>query len=412
MQLVFLKGKEESEKLKFSEILIFFLLIYGFSIGGVDMRYPFLICAYIYVTVRFKSFTIPRDIFQMMSFFGILASYALITATVNQTGDYFETLRLVRCIVTCILVVGFIYSCRLTPTKTIHLIEIILLFNAVVIILTILFPDIKPYFEVFNQYKKTYTRWRTIGLLNGEDAAGFFCNLGMIIETVQRVYKRKNPISWKSILFVAATVFTSRMAMLLTGLVLIVDLFIVFRRKEYRYAIGIFVLLLPIVIIGGTLWILTTNVAIGLRESIYGMFPFLRNMYVQLATGYVDYGKYTSIISRHTTIDLDLFHMILGAGYRTDLRKDVGYIKTIYSIGLVGVMAEVMFYLRSIVQARRTLYKGCPKSVFVIYVLIVLMMILWEVKNSFMFSSGVFELFTALFISMKYCSEFEVILEK
>ncbi|WP_316269293.1 hypothetical protein [Claveliimonas bilis] len=390
-------------KLPLSCVVIFSLIIYGFSAFGTDMRYPFLVIAFFYLCVKSKEFCVPKSILNILIFLLGSSLYSMIVAVLNSTGDYFETLRFCRCIITCIIIAVFVRCYRLQPTQALRLIEIILFLNAVVILITVLLPDTKPMFQVINQYTKSYSRWRAIGLLNGEDAAGFFCNLGMIIETIIRIYNKKKLISWKVIVYVVATIFTSRMAILFLVAILVIDFVIACRRREYESAFGIVMVLLPIGLVGGILWIITTNVALGLRETVYNAFPFLRTLYSELTVGYLDYGEYSGAVSRHFSLEgLDFFQIIFGAGYRTGLRRDIGYIKTIYSIGVVGVIAELSFYIRSMNLVNIKRFDDEYTYIRVIYGIFVLLLILWEMKNSFIFSNGVFELYILLFFSITF----------
>lgn len=393
-----------SEKIPLSAIVIFFFLIYGFSIAGIDMRYPFLIVAFIFMAFRFRSFSFPKSVINMVCFLVIMAIYSISMALINGTGDYFEFMRFMRCTVTCILVAGFVWGYRITPAQMIRILEIILILNAFAIIATIIFPELKVYLEVINQYEKAYSRWRAIGLLNGEDAAGFFCNIGLIIETVKRIYNKQGPVTWKTILFVVATIFTSRMSMLFSVLILLVCLFIILRRKDFVHSFGIIVLLLPIVFFGGILWIITTNIAPGLRDPIYRAFPILNTLYSQLTEGYIDYAAFAGIIQRHTSIEgLDFSQILLGAGYRTTLEKDVGFLKTLYSIGVIGIISELFFYYvccKKVVKGYNNNYY--PQFIMVVFIIITVLHLPWEFKNSFLFSNGFFEMYIALFWSILF----------
>lgn len=389
------------EKAPISIVVLFFFLIYGFSIAGIDMRYPFLVFVFFYILIKFKCFTIPKYVLKVEVYLLSMSLYALLITLLNSTGDYFEFMRFMRCLVTCILISGVVWHYKISPLKMLNVLEILLILNSVVVIVTILNPNLKPYFEVINQYTKTYSRWRAIGLLNGEDAAGFFCNIGLTIETLKRMYNKQGPITWKSMLYIVSTIFTSRMAMAFSILIMIICLLIMLKRKDFKHATGIIILLVPVLFFGGILWIITTNVAPELRDPIYMTFPFLKSLYSQLTEGYIDYAVYSKVISNHTSIEgLDCFQIIFGAGYRTMLHKDVGYLKTIYSIGSLGVISEVLFYIKCFKNIKKNYINQYPYYIVIIYAILSMLVFMWEFKNSFVFSSGVFEIITALYFSM------------
>ena len=392
---------------KIELFILFFLLIYGFSINGISMRFPILILIIIITIFNFKNFLIPKRVLCFIFALFLLAAYSFVIAKIYNTNDYFETFRFLRCVTTSVLLDNIIWNNKLDPESMIDIIEMILFANALVIIFTIVFPETKGYFEIVNLYSKTYSRWRAIGLLNGEDIAGFFCNLGLIIETIKGVQNNESPLTIKMFIFAIATIFTSRFAIMFLLMILFFDLFILFRKKDFIHSFLIILILLPFAFFGVMLWIITTNVAYELREPIYQLFPTIRLLQKELIDGYVDYGVYTSIISRHFSIgNMSLDQLFFGSGYRTDLHKDVGYIKTIYSIGLFGLFSELIFYIKTCKTINR--FKINSKiNISVIYIICVLFLFMWEFKNSFLFSSGVFEIYTAIFFSFILCNDIQ-----
>ena len=391
-----------------SVVFLFFFIIYGFSIAGIDMRYPITALCFVWTLLISKKIVFPKYIQGIIVFLIGMGVYAFIMAVLCSTRDYFETLRFLRCIITLLLIVQIISAFDISAQKMFYVIKLLLLLNAVAIILGIIWPQFKEIIHPISQYYKEFSQFRSSGLFDGEDAAGFFCVIGLIMETVERVYKKKSPLSLFSFVFLFSVVFTSRFSLLLAVVVLFIDVYVLFKQKNYKHILGLMLILMPMVIIMTSMWIMTTGFGMQYRQILINKFPFLVRLFTMLSSSYLDYGVFTETLKRHVmVVDFTMLDYIFGKGYRAAVKQDVGYIKSLYSIGIIGIIAEISFYLNTIRKCQH--FANQPKYIVTTYKIIILVMILMEIKNSFILASSVFEVTMCIYLTLYYTSERDAI---
>ena len=274
--MIVLQKKATDDKIDFVSVVLLFVIIYGFSISDVDMRYPALLTCAIFLFFSIKKIVFPVEFLKVLLFLLALSSYSLIISTFHQTADYFETFRYLRCMVSTIVIFLFVWKYDLCPQKMVKILRVLLLLNAVSVIMGIVWPEFKNIILPISQYHKFFTAYRSTGLLNGDDAAGFFIMFGLVLETVRSIYYKKNLLTKSVFIYAIASIFVSRFTVVFVTLVLFIDLFLLFYKRNYKQAVGLLILLIPISSAGAILWILTINFSDELRNSIVNTLPSLR----------------------------------------------------------------------------------------------------------------------------------------
>lgn len=399
-----MKSISKLNEFKWLVLILLFFVIYGFSISGIDLKYPIIIVCFMLVLLISRKIFFPKYVQIMLMFFCGMAVYAVLMSVINSTSDYFETMRFVRCAITTVLIMQIIYAFNMTPEKMFSVLKILLVLNAVSVILGIIWPQFKEIIMPISQYYKTFSPYRSSGLFDGEDVAGFFCNVGLIMETMERTYNRKSPLTLLSIVFLLATVFTARFSMLIAVIVLFFDFCILIKQKNYKHLMGLIIILAPIATIMVVMWVMTTGFGMQYRHILTAKYSFLGPLFNKLTTAYLDYGTFSSSLQKHIMVtDLSPLEYLFGAGYRLMVKQDVGYIKSLYSVGLVGIALEVGFYLRTIKKCRT--FCNQPQYIIASYKIIVMMMMIMEIKNSFLFASGTFEVLLCLYFALHLSSD-------
>lgn len=380
--------------------ILFFIILYGFSINGVDMRYPIIVVTFIYFLIKNKFvISIP---YKYMLFLVVITGYSMFISLINATGDYFETLRFCRCIITFALICLIIKTYKIKVTDIFYILKILLLLNSIAIFACIIWPKLTYVLLPISRMTKAFMPLRSTGLTNGEDAAGFLVVCGIIIEIYDREKKGKSPMSVVLLIFLVSTVFTSRFTMVMASVVLIVEIIRLIKRNETQKAIPLIWIMVPIVILATVFLILTTGFAMELREVLLSISPRMNRLYNSLVSSYLDYGIYYSAISRNITItNMDFVHIIFGEGIKASVVQDSGYVKTIYSIGLIGLVAEIIFHLKllrdsvSIKRKNPSLFETSQALIMLIFIILA-----WELKYSFMFANTVFEIIICIYMVM------------
>jgi hypothetical protein len=174
-----------------------------------------------------------------------------------------------------------------------------------------------------------------------------------------------------------------------------------FKSKNYKFFFNIFVFFFFITFLGGIFWILTTNIGLNVRNDLLLTFPTLELIYNELVQSYTDYGIYTNVISRHFFIsNIETINLFFGNNI-VKYDTDVGYIRTIFSVGIFGLILQLIATFYSLIITQRTSknneYK-IDKAIRNSLPLIVFSILIMEFKISVIFSTTVFEIFFLLFI--------------
>ena len=128
--------------------------------------------------------------------------------------------------------------------------------------------------------------------------------------------------------------------------------------SKYLVGIGIFV----IIILS-----LSTNIGYELRATLLLRYPELYKIINLMEGSYTDYGVYSGVIARHMSFnDLNLSQIVFGAGIRKT-NSDVGYVKTIYSIGFLGIILQILvekFFLQKITLSYLVIWKKWLQAIY------------------------------------------------
>lgn len=384
-------------------IVVFFVILYGFSISGIDMRYPMLAVWYLLILLKTRMvLQINRVVLDVLIFLGVMAGYSGIIAIFNSTGDFFECFRFLRCGVTLLLIYFFITVYKIDIKQMFHILKFLFLLNALAVILCVIWPQLNYLLIPISKFDKEFLPLRSPGLTNGEDAAGFLSACGIIIEINERQTKGKGPISLVLIIFIISTAFTSRFTLLMAAFILFFDFIVLLKKKAINKVLPLVLMLVPIGILAILFWILTTGVAMEFRNNLLNSSPAIALLYDKLVSSYLDYGIFKDAVTRNITISgVDTWRLFFGSGIKASVVQDSGYVKTIYSVGIIGLLAEVFFHIKGLWKACN--YKRCmPELKFYLsaYILLIVIILAWEFKYSFMFSNTVFEILMCVYLCM------------
>ncbi len=380
-------------------------MIFPFTYNGIEFRYFILGFWTIYSLLKSRKIKLMNSLIPIPITLVVLAIYSMTILLLNNSSDYFVVLRLIRALVSYFVIVFFVSSNKYSISEIIDTIEMTLFIHAVIVIISVLLPSFKPMLNMINGYTKREITFRSTGLMNGYDGSGFVCVVGFIIHYMMNKYEnKKNSFTIKSLIYLIATVFTSRFNILcMAGLILLISF--IENKNKSSGALGRFFLFFfraMFVVITVLFWVLTTNINTGIREALFSRFSSLGNVYDTLINSYTDYGKYTYVIENQTSLKgITFFDALFGKGIRPGY-SDVGYIKTLYSVGIISIIVEFAIYFYTIKE-----YKAAVDSYYkyLMYLLIVILMMVMELKLSFVFSTTIFEIVTIIYVA-------EIILSK
>lgn len=399
--------KLQKAKLHISPILFIFSIMFSVEIAGIDTRYFVLLFWLFYCFVKSQKVKMPLKVFFVPLCISCLIIYALFIMLVYRTDNSFEVLRLFRVILTFIIILSFISLGVYSRSEIYKALEFVLLLHAMSVILSVIFPSIRVLLLPISQYSKTLYSFRATGLVSGYDNAGYLCNAGLVVNyLINKENKRERCFGLKALIFVAAALLTARFSMLFTALLMTMILLRESKTRSLKGKLLVYLIVAVVGIIVFLFWILTTNTNIGIRDRLFRDYPILINVYEKLMSSYTDYGKYTSVISNQwRPATISLFEALFGVGYRPN-NSDIGYVKTIFSIGVVGVIAELYIYIKTFFVFKSNIsarIAGTNRKSLIeytrLYGILLLLMLLMEFKMSFIFATTTCEMLFIVFLN-------------
>ncbi|MCK1199533.1 hypothetical protein MXZ33_01585 [Streptococcus uberis] len=301
------------------------------------------------------------------------------------------------------------YKSRLDNNEFIKLILFLLFIHSISILISIILPSSREIFEQISGYDKKFLRWRASGLVSGFDFAGILTNIGLILTVYLRNLNKKSLFGISGLIFILATLFTSRTNMI----VLLIELLLIFiyliGNKQYKKSLVILIPMILLVSVSLFFLILTTDIGAQYREYILSKSNFARKFYKVIFLTYSN-SAYSKAIIDHFYIEPSV-NIWFGSGYKPIFR-DPGYTNTIYRIGIFGTILEIYFYFSMLFESLKIyiLFKKI-NSVINTYasqlIIIILITIFMQSKLIFFFSSTIFEITLILyFLLLRERTEF------
>jgi hypothetical protein len=379
---------------KFNLLLFIFIftMLFTFEFFSINFRYFVLVFWLIFIVIT-KGFKFPKKAFFFIIFPLIIIIYSLIVLLINQSFNFFEVLRMSRVFSTSFLIILFLYNHKFSSDYIFSNLLIVLFFHSLVVSISIIFPSVKDLILPISQYRIEFFSLRSSGFLSGFDDSGLILNFGLVMSLLFSLMMRKNPINLLTVLFSLSIFFSSRVNIVLLIIIFFFLIFYLISNKQLQYIFSILFILFVFSFSGILFLLLTTNLSLELRSLLLTMIPSLRNFYEFSLSSYTDYGVFSSTISRHfQIINISSFQILFGQGV-VKVDSDVGYIKTIYSIGILGIFFQFLYYFFLIlfVTNKQTI-KHFSLLLTRSFLFSLLLMFIMEFKISVVFSTTTFEL--------------------
>lgn len=297
---------------------------------------------------RIKSIN-KKEVINLIILTFIIVIWQVLVFIINVNFSAFLLGKYFRIILSTILLGLIISNFSFSAKKVIDIISIILFLHLLAIALQILFPSIvHPMADVFNFDRDTELldrlTIRNLGLAGSFDYAALLSVFGIHVFYLQ--YKNTRKIIF-FILFLLAFLSCfriSRMAMIFGFLVFISHSFILLKKLSLIKKI----LITPILV---GIFIIVFNFAFPI---LTGSLSFLQK--TSLNKGFViDRAEYSTsdktLLNKHLFFPESAYKILIGEAEKIS-GTDIGYIKTIFSIGVIGLLLIIMQYLYMIRRIR------------------------------------------------------------
>jgi hypothetical protein len=268
----------------------------------------------------------------------VIFSWALATSIANATLSLYVIGRFGRIVLNVVLLSYIIRNKQFSIRSFINGMGIVLIINVFIVYIQ-LNPAWKVYFlEIAEVTKEFKGSLRSFGLYSSFDPCGLNIVIGMFFWGILLYYYRLKISLLFLLLTFASSIFVSRTTMIVSGISLFVICLFIFKQSK-KYFVLFVLLSIPICIysFGYAMQFLDLN------SSYYYEYDADRS-----------YSKHSFdvLTGRMIFFPADIFNLWLGEGIEP-IDSDIGYIKLIFMIGILGLLLILCSYLYNIFDLRK-----------------------------------------------------------
>lgn len=363
--------------------IFFYLAIFGPKIGTyIDISFFSNLLVLMMCSGRYlRLFKDIKPI--VMSVIGLIG-YSILVAVFCQNLDYLFLFKFFRVLVAVLAISSYIGTCKLEQEDIYSCAATVLLIHAIIVIIgTLFWPQLQEVIRPLSGYTKQVRSLRSTGLTNGYDFAGMLCCFGIITTYFG---KKSSFSSIRLLIFIIASLFTSRMSMLITEA--IIFYIVIINRKHERVnkkLLGI-IFVVSIIPILGIFLFSTKNYDNPIVNLMMKNETFRTNS--NRLIYYYASGSIGDTLQGHYYFEpLSSMEKIFGS--MTEAHQDPGITQYIYEIGIVGLLMTIFCYIKIMINSAR--YKEYDRDLFTCVILMCLLSLVMSVKNSYLFARHVTE---------------------
>jgi hypothetical protein len=379
--------------------LFLFLLLFAncYNPFSVYLTLAINILYVLYLLLNNKRILLNNRNIVFLSF--IILIWSLIIMTIQTNVNTYISGKYIRNAVTTLLLMIIINGYKIPSYKLINTLSVVLLLHVLFVGLQILFPILdKPMSEVFGFERgfEVISRYnfRKLGLTGGYDTAAFFSIISVVFFLIRYLFVHKILNLLYAFLSLLSCIFISRTGMIIGivyFIVFIVYIFFRFKRKK-KILPAIFLLSGLYVLLNFVIPILSQST--NLLSDIFGVQTSNINA-LDYTAGTVD-----ALTGSHLSpLNIPFFDMLFGFGVDPNsikgISSDIGYVKIIYHVGIIGFVFILLLYFK-IFQNSYFIRKSSTDSnekILSLFVMVFISIVLViNYKNLIFYSRGSYEL--------------------
>lgn len=389
--------------MKYLFFVIILLSLFGPKIGIIDVSTLVAISSTVLLVHKKRNFLV-HEYLVYIAILITLFCYSLYLYSFTATNDTYVMLRCLRALLSSVFLGFVFYNTDLKFSVIFDLLIAVLCCNALSILLQILIPETQYILSAIYGFNKNFAKYRAFGLTTGYDTAGYLCVIGAILSAAKSYYNNGRFIYIVTLtLFIVAAFFTSRSSMLLMLVVTLTVLFF-FLVKGGPALKGIASIYLFFILCALVFYVLPL-----LLSTFLGVtdLPFTYNISdinynESFAQTNLEDWQQNMWIMPETLSDL-----FFGTGRNIE-SSDVGYIKLIFMIGIIGsviVFISYAFLTIKMIKIQIGLKtKQMHHSELLIYaslfILIIIFIFIFNIKNLYFLTRTYHELIVIMFFSI------------
>ena len=391
--------------------LLFFVFCFLNLYGPIstNITFAFDIFLFVYVYGKTKKFISERGSYKQIPWLLLMISILSVLFTRDHDTDYSVIGTYLRMLVNCILFPSMIVFFLKKKVDVLKILSWTLFLHCLMVLLQLAVPSLQEInsvlfrFERENDLLADYT-FRRLGLAGGFDLSALFATLSVVIALEDYLINSRRLSLLVFLISFLASLFTSRTGMSVSAISVVVCVYL--NRGRMKDSVKVMTLMI---------------LSIAFIAAIYFILPIV------LSSFDIDYGRKLSGFEDQYAVEtydylsnyqLDpLFSLTtreLFFGYGCGVQKadmlyyssDIGYVKQIYQIGVVGVCLILYFCISCVLKIYKR-YKLCSCDRMVrmgnqLMWLFLLIYIVFNYKNHLMYSVCSFEVFLIVYWMVYY----------
>lgn len=381
--------------------------LFGPKIGLLDTTALVSGCYLIFSLLVGKRPKVPQQLMIFVFLQVSLLLYSCIIYSIASEGhetDLNLVMRAVRSLLTTVTLGVIFYNSEIEVKSFVKVALAVLLCHPIAMGIQLLVPETLDFFAQYWTLGKYPPSLRAFGLTAGLDTSGYFCIFGQVFAaSLSLTTGRYFRYNVAYLIFVTAVFFTARNAILITLVLFLIYAFYSMRVK--RSSVRNYILLQ-----GGAMCVVLILVVLPLLSySFFGGSEFLviADVEVNLHTAYSQ-NTFDDYLAYHLTLPRSIVPLVMGNGLVPPV--DPGYVRLIFSTGLIGLSITVGSYFVFVAMARRVLvrvlrtyrYGGSEEdawhlSIAQFMLMILLLTFVFNIKHFYFFTRGFFEIFIIMY---------------
>ena len=334
--------------------ILFFIFCFLNLYGPFSTNIPFAFNVLLFFAVNSKGMRVVYErVFVTIPIALLIIAIFSVMFTRAPEKDYSVIGLYVRMLVNCAVFPSIIYFFYQKKTKILEIISLTLFLHCTMVLLQMIFPSLQELNPLLFRYSRevdilSNLTVRRLGLTGSYDSSGLYTEISAIIAFELYILKSKKNYFIISVVSLVASFFTSRTGMAAAFLSIVLCILFNWKNMAKRF---------------GSTFLYIGTISLSLIYILLPMFLVTMGFSSGSDIDYYDYGY-----GGRTKDNLFEYHLLplkslttqeLIWGYGYEIRKmrwllfssDIGYVKQIFEVGIVGVVLMAYF---SILMAVRT----------------------------------------------------------
>lgn len=386
-------------------ILFVFIFINLYNPYSVYLTFALNIAFILFTSVQANSEIRFNNTILILTFFILL--WALFMMTIHSSFNIYVWGKYFRALISTISIMVVCSQMRVSLTKLIEILSYVLLSHIVAIIIQIIFPSVRIPMAIFFGFERETTiitslLTRKLGLSSSYDTASLFSVSTMIFFLLLYSARKKRIYIFFSLLSFFASLQSSRVGMLIAITFLLLYFiglsFNTDGKQRFLYVLlllfstaVLFIVILPIISSTSNLFF---------YESNYNFSFISESDYTTGTAKALLFGG-----SHWDPLFFEFFDLIFGFGKDPTSsfggRTDIGYVKIIYHVGIIGLIIVCLIYFYIFNKARKirkNSIKNSDEYIMATFILIfIIVLLFFNFKSLEMYSRGNHDLLLIVF---------------